>query len=231
MSFIDEHRSRFGVEPICRTLDWCTSSYYARKKRPPSARRQGDAVLVAVIRRVHADNYEAYGARRVWKELARRGIRVGRCRVERLMRQHAIQGAMPVGRRRRTTIADETATRSADLVERRFVADAPDRLWVCDLTYLKTLEGFVYLAFVKDVFSRFITGFQLADNLRTDLVLDALEMAAHLRQPPLDAGLVHHSDRGSQGGLNRSSQQCVGERTVGMATMAARGPCRRDVSG
>ena len=100
------------------------------------------------------------------------------------MRQHAIQGAMPVGRRRRTTIADEAATRSADLVERRFVADAPDRLWVCNLTYLKTLEGFVYRAFVKNVFSRFITAFQLADNLRTDLVLDALEMAAHLRQPP-----------------------------------------------
>jgi putative transposase len=125
------------------------------------------------------------------------------------MRQHAIQGAMPVGRRRRTTIADEAATRSADLVERRFVADAPDRLWVCDLTYLKTLEGFVYLAFVKDVFSRFITGFQLADNLRTDLALDALEMAAQLRQPPLDAGLVHHSDRGSQPELNGSSQHRV----------------------
>ena len=198
MSFIDEHRSRFGVEPICRTLDWCVSSYYARRKRPPSARQQHDETLVPVIRQVHADNYQAYGARRVWKELARRGVEVGRCRVERLMRQHAIQGAMPVGRRRRTTIADEAATRPDDLVERRFRADAPNLLWVCDLTYLKTLEGFVYLAFVKDVFSRFITGFQLADNLRTDLVLDALEMAAHLRQPPVDAGLVHHSDRGSQ---------------------------------
>ena len=198
MSFIDAHRSRFGVEPICRTLDWCVSSYYARKKRPPSARQQRDEALVPVIRRVHVDNYEAYGARRVWKELARRGIRVGRCRVERLMRHEGIHGAMPVARRRRTTIADEAATRPADLVERRFCADTPDRLWVCDLTYLKTLEGFVYLAFVKDVFSRFICGFQLADNLRTDLVLDALEMAAHLRRPPATAGLVAHSDRGSQ---------------------------------
>jgi transposase InsO family protein len=198
MSFIDEHRSRFGVEPICRTLDLCVSSYYARRKRLPSAREQGDELLVPVICKVHADNYQAYGARRVWKELQRRGVTVGRGRVERLMRQHAIQGAMTVGRRRRTTIPDEAVTRPADLVERRFTAHAPDRLWVCDLTYLKTLEGFVYLAFVKDVFSRFITGFQLADNLRTDLVLDALEMAAHLRQPRVDAGLIHHSDRGSQ---------------------------------
>jgi putative transposase len=123
---------------------------------------------------------------------------VGRGRVERLMRQQGIQGAVSVRRRRRTTIPDEAAIRPTDLVERRFTADAPDRLWVCDLTYLKTLEGFVYLAFVKDVFSRFITGFQLADNLRTDLVLDALEMAAHLRRPPATAGLVAHSDRGSQ---------------------------------
>ena len=207
MSFIDTHRDRFGVEPICRTLQWCVSSYYARKKRPPSARRQRDEALVPIIRQVHADNYQAYGARRVWKELARRGVTVGRCRVERLMRQHAIQGAMPVGRRRRTTIADQAATRPADLVERRFRADAPDRLWVCDLTYLKTLEGFVYLAFVKDVFSRFITGFQLADNLRTDLVLDALEMAAHLRRPPATAALVAHSDRGSQYASMRYTQR------------------------
>lgn len=198
MSFIDEHRSRFGVEPICRTLGWCVSSYYARKKRPPSTRQKRDEALVSAIGQVHADNYQAYGARRVWKELGRRGIEVGRCRVERLMRHEGIQGAMPVARRRRTTIPDEAATRPADLVERRFRADAPDRLWVCDLTYLKTLEGFVFLAFVKDVFSRFITGFQLAKHLRTDLVLDALEMAAHLRRPPATAGLVAHSDRGSQ---------------------------------
>ena len=138
MSFIDAHRSRFGVEPICRTLDWCVSSYYARKKRPSSARQHSDEALVPVIRTVHADNYEAYGARRVWKELARRGVTVGRGRVERLMRHERIQGAMPVRRRRRTTIADEAATRPADLVDRRFTADAPDRLWVCDLTYLKT---------------------------------------------------------------------------------------------
>ena len=196
MSFIDQHRDRFGVEPICRTLEWCVSSYYARKKRPPSARQLADEALVPVIRTVHSDNYQAYGARRVWKELQRRGTVVGRGRVERLMRQHAIQGAIATGRRRRTTVPDEAATRPADLVERRFVADAPDRLWVCDLTYLKTLEGFVYLALVKDVFSRFITGFQLADHLRTDLVLDALEMAAHLRRPAAIAGLVAHSDRG-----------------------------------
>jgi transposase InsO family protein len=198
MSFIDAHRDRFGVEPICRTLGWCVSSYYARRKRAPSARQLADERLVAVIGEVHADNYQAYGARRVWKELRRRGVAVGRGRIERLMRQEGIHGAQPVGRRRRTTIPDEAATRPADLVERRFIADAPNRLWVCDLTYLKTLEGFVYLAFVKDVFSRFVTGFQLADNLRTDLVLDALEMAAHLRRPAASMGLIAHSDRGSQ---------------------------------
>ncbi len=114
------------------------------------------------------------------------------------MRRESIQGAMPVARRRRTTIADEAAPRPRDLVERRFRAAAPDRLWVCDLTYLKTLEGFVYLAFVKDVFSRVIVGWQLAPHLRTDLVLDALEMAVHLRRPAGDARLVHHSDRGTQ---------------------------------
>src|SRR3712207_7038222 len=126
MSFIDAHRDRSGVEPICRTLGWCVSSYYARRKRAPSARQLADERLVAVIGEVHADNYQAYGARRVWKELARRGIVVGRGYVERLMRQHAIMGAMPVARRRRTTIPDEAATRPADLVERRFTADAPD---------------------------------------------------------------------------------------------------------
>jgi putative transposase len=146
---------------------------------------------------VHARNYGAYGSRRVWKALRREGVRVPRCRVERLMRGHGLRGAQPGRKRRWLTVADETAPRPADLVERRFLADRPNELWVCDLTYLKTREGFLYLAFVKDVFSRMIVGWQTATHLRTDLVLDALEMAVHLRRPAAGA-LVAHTDRGSQ---------------------------------
>jgi putative transposase len=133
----------------------------------------------------------------VWKALRRQGVPAPRCRVERLMRRHGLCGAQPGRKRRWLTVADETAPRPADLVARRFVAERPNQLWVCDLTYLKTREGFVYLAFVKDVFSRMIVGWQTATHLRTDLVLDALEMAVHLRRPAAGE-LVHHTDRGSQ---------------------------------
>ena len=197
MSFIDAHRARFGVEPICRTLAIAPSTYYARKTRPPSRRSIEDVDVLAAIRRVHEQNYGAYGSRRVWKALRRQGVIAPRCRVERLMRQHGLRGAQPGRKRRWLTAADETAARPADLVERRFVAARPNQLWVCDLTYLKTREGFLYLAFVKDVFSRMIVGWQSATHLRTDLVLDALEMAVHLRRP-IAGELVHHTDRGSQ---------------------------------
>ena len=197
MSFIDAHRARFGVEPICRTLGIAPSTYYARKTRPPSRRAIEDVDALAAIRRVHEHNYGAYGSRRVWKALRRQGMPVPRCRVERLMRQHQLRGAQPGHKRRWLTVADETAPRPADLVERRFMAERPNRLWVCDLTYLRTREGFLYLAFVKDVFSRMIVGWQTATHLRTDLVLDALEMAVHLRRPAAGE-LVHHTDRGSQ---------------------------------
>jgi putative transposase len=197
VSFIDAHRARFGVEPICRTLGIAPSTYYARKTRLPSRRAIEDARLLARIRTVHEQNYGAYGSRRVWKALRRRGVPVPRCRVERLMRQHGLRGAHPGRKRRWLTVADEAAPRPADLVERRFVADRPNQLWVCDLTYLKTREGFVYLAFAKDVFSRMIVGWQTATHLRTDLALDALEMAVHLRRPAAGE-LVHHTDRGSQ---------------------------------
>ena len=197
MSFIDTHRDRFGVEPICRTLGIAPSTYFARKTRPPSRRAVEDAVLLAQIRTVHEHNYGAYGSRRVWKALRRQGVPVPRCRVEPLMRRHGLVGAQPGRKRRWLTVADETAPRPADLVERRFVAEGPNQLWVCDLTDLKTREGFVYLAFVKDVFSRMIVGWQTATHLRTDLVLDALEMAVHLRRPAAGE-LVHHTDRGSQ---------------------------------
>jgi putative transposase len=195
--FIDEHRHRFGVAPICRALGFASSSYYARKTRPPSRRAVEDERLLEQIRALHVDNYCAYGARRVWKALARQGVEVGRGRVERLMRSAGLQGA-GTPKRRWTTVPDEHAQRPADLVDRHFTASARDQLWVCDLTYLKTREGFVYLAFVKDVFSRMIVGWQTSTNLRTDLVLDALEMAAAQRKPDPGGGLVHHSDRGSQ---------------------------------
>jgi putative transposase len=175
-----------------------------------------DAELLERIRDVHASNYAAYGSRRTWKTLRGQGVEVGRGRVERVMRAHGLQGAQRQAKRRWLTQADEAAPRPADLVERRFVAEAPNQLWVCDLTYLKTREGFVYLAFVKDVFSRMIVGWQTAEHLRTDLVLDALEMAVHLRGPAAGE-LVHHTDRGSQPGLNRSSQRCVGELNLGTA--------------
>ena len=197
MTFIDAHRDRFGVEPICRTLGLAPSTYYARKTRPPSKRAIDDTVLLERIRAVHEHNYGAYGSRRVWKALRRQGVPAARCRVERLMRRHGLCGAQPGRKRTWLTVADETAPRPADLVERRFVAERPNRLWVCDLTYLKTREGFVYLAFVLDVFSRMIVGWQTATHLKTDLVLDALEMAVHLRRPAASE-LVAHTDRGSQ---------------------------------
>jgi putative transposase len=197
VTFIDEHRHRFGVAPICRTIGFASSSFYAAKTRAPSRRSVEDERLLEQIRSVHEANYRAYGARRVWKALERQGVAVGRGRVERLMRSAQIQGA-GTAKRRWTTVPDEHAQRPADLVDRQFKASAPNQLWVCDLTYLKTREGFVYLAFVKDVFSRMVVGWQTSTNLRTDLVLDALEMAAASRRPDPETGLIHHSDRGSQ---------------------------------
>jgi putative transposase len=193
---IDAHRGRFGVEPICRVLEVPTSSYYAAKRRQPSERRQRDEQLKVEIRRVHQDNYGVYGARKVWWQLRREGIEVARCTVERLMGDLGLAGVVRA-KTKRTTTPDPTMARPADLVERRFTAPAPNRLWVADLTYVRTWSGFVYAALVIDAFSRMIVGWQLATHLRTDLALDALEMAIWRRQAQLD-GLVHHSDRGSQ---------------------------------
>jgi putative transposase len=193
---IDAHRGRFGVEPVCRVLEVPTSTYYAAKSRPLSDRRQRDAQLKIQIRRVWDDNYQVYGARRVGRQLRREGITVARCTVERLMGELGLAGVVR-GKIRRTTTPDTTAAWPADLVERRFTAPAPNRLWVADLTYLRTWSGLVYAALVIDAYSRMIVGWQLATHLRTDLALDALEMAIWRRQTQLD-GLVHHSDRGSQ---------------------------------
>jgi putative transposase len=196
VAYIDQHRDEFGVEPICQQLPIAPSTYYAGRSRPLSQRAVRDEQLKAEIRRVFDDNYQVYGARKVWRQLNREGIAVARCTVERLMREMGLQGAVR-GKRRRTTVADETAPRPVDLVDRDFTAAGPNRLWVADLTYVPTRSGFVYVSFVVDAFSRAIVGWQASTSLRTDLALDALEMAIWLRRGDLD-GLVHHSDRGSQ---------------------------------
>jgi putative transposase len=192
---IDALRDRFGVEPICRVVGVPASTYYAAK-RPPSARRRRDTQLKLEIQRVFDDNFQVYGARKIWRQLRREGFQVARCTVERLMGELGIAGVVR-GKTTRTTIPDEQAPRPADLVERDFTATRPNQLWVADLTYVRTWSGFVYAAFVIDAFSRMIVGWQLASHLRTDLALDALEMAIWRRDTALD-GLVHHSDRGSQ---------------------------------
>jgi putative transposase len=193
---IDAHRDRFGVEPICRVLQVHPSTYYAAKRRSPSARQRRDIDLKAEIQRVWDDNYQVYGARKIWRQLRREGFQVARCTVERLMGELGIAGVVR-GKTKRTTIGDKQAPRPADLVGRQFTAPAPNRLWVADLSYVRTWSGFVYAALVIDAFSRMIVGWQLATHLRTDLALDALEMAIWRRDTQLD-GLVHHSDRGGQ---------------------------------
>jgi putative transposase len=194
--YIDAHRERFGVEPICEVLQVAPSTYYSAKKRPPCRRRVTDEKLNSEIRRVFDDNYAVYGARKVWRQLNREGVVVARCTVERLMRQMGLAGRVR-GKRRRTTIPADVAPRPADLVERRFAATRPNQLWVADITYVATWSGFAYTAFVIDVFSRRIVGWRVATTLRASLALDALEMAIWSRSEPL-GGLVHHSDRGVQ---------------------------------
>jgi putative transposase len=197
-AFIDEHRERFGVEPICRTLGVSASAYYLRASAERSPRAVEDERLLARIREIHAANYHAYGYRRMWKALLRAGEHVGRDHVKRLMRAEGIQGAKRRGKPWRTTRADPNARRRPDLVQRNFAVRAPDRLWVADLSYLRCWEGLVFFAFVIDAFSRMVVGWQLAAHMRTTLVLDALRMALGIRQPGADVALVHHSDRGSQ---------------------------------
>jgi putative transposase len=204
VAFIDANRHRtsadglvWGVEPICRVLQVAPSTYYAARSRPPSERAVRDAELVGEIGRVHAENYSVYGADKVWAQLNREGIRVARCTVERLMRQQGLRGAVRGKTWVRTTLTGGE-DRPADLVERQFRAPEPNRLWVADLTYVKTHSGWVYVAFVIDVYSRFVVGWQASTSLRTDLALDALEMAIWARRHHDLDGLVHHSDRGVQ---------------------------------
>ena len=209
VAFIDAEREAHGIEPICAQLPIAPSTYYAQKAqaRDPakrSARAQRDATLRDAIQRVWEANFRVYGVAKVWRQLQREGIPVARCTVARLMRALGVRGAVRGRAFTITTSAAEAAARPADLVQRTFTATRPNRLWVADLTYVATWRGFVYVAFVIDVFARRIVGWRVDTTLRSDLALDALEQALHAR-PDRD-GLVHHSDRGTQGEFNRSSQ-------------------------
>lgn len=196
--FVDEQRGRFGVEPICEALGVSASAYYHRASGKRSARRVEDERLLEVIRRVHERNYFAYGSWRIWRALLRAGEQVGRGQVERLMRSNGIQGAKRRGKPWRTTTSDGGALRPPDLVQREFAASGPDELWCADFAYLRCWEGPVFFAFVIDVYSRMIVGWQFADHMRTDLVLDALRMALARRSHGVDVEPIHHSDAGSQ---------------------------------
>lgn len=196
--YVEEHRGRFGVEPICETLDVSASAYYQRKTGERSARRLEDECLLRRIREVHEANYCAYGYRRTWKALQRSGEQVPRCRVQRLMREHGIQGAKRRGKPWRTTTPDPGARRRPDLVNRDFTAGRPNELWVADFSYLRCWEGVVFFSFVIDVFSRKVVGWQFAAHMRTTLVLDALRMALSTRERVQEVRLIHHSDRGGQ---------------------------------
>ena len=194
--YIEAYRDRFGVEPICRTLEIAPSTYYAARSRPASARQQRDEELKPKVERVHAGNYGVYGAEKVWRQLRREGVEVGRDRTARLMAELGLAG-ITRSARKRTTVPGATASRPEDLVGRNFSAPAPNRLWVADLTYVSTWAGFCYVAFVVDAFSRRIVGWRVSTSLRAELALDALEMAIWARQGDTER-LVHHSDRGAQ---------------------------------
>jgi putative transposase len=199
IAYIDKHRGLYGVEPICGVLQFAPRTYYDAKARPSSARALRGAELKPAIGRVHRDNFGVYGVDKVWAQLNREGVRVARCTVARLMRELGLRGVVR-GKPKYTTIPADGAERPRDLVDRRFSAGAPNRLWVADLTCVRTWSGFVYVAFITDVYSRMIVGWQASRSLRSDLALDALEQAIWARSgrgQRLDE-LIHHSDRGVQ---------------------------------
>jgi putative transposase len=201
ISFIDDHRGSHGVEPICEVLPIAPSTYHghAAKRADPeklSARARRDLALKPEIARVFRENFEVYGVRKVWRQMTREGLDVARCTVERLMREMGLRGVIR-GKSPRTTLQDKTAPCPLDHVNRRFHAPAPNRLWVSDFTYVSTWAGFVYAAFVIDVYARYIVGWRVSRTAHAGFVLDALEQAIHDRRP-IGNSLVHHSDRGSQ---------------------------------
>ncbi len=201
--FIDQHREVYGVEPICAVLPIAPSTYCLRKAEQRdvtlrSARARRDEELRAEIQRVWDEHEQVYGPRKVWRQLRREGIRTARCTIERLMREMGLRGTVRGRAWKVTTQSDPAATRPTDLVDRQFVATRPNQLWVADFTYVATWRGFVYVAFVIDVFARRIVGWRVSSSLRTDFVLDALEQAIYNRRKAGVSDLVHHSDRGTQ---------------------------------
>lgn len=198
---METHVGEFGVEPMCRVLQIAPSTWHehARRKADParlSARAKRDAELSAEIRRVHAENFGVYGVRKVWRQLQREGLSMARCTVARLMKTLGLEGVVR-GKRIKTTISDKGVPCPQDKVNRQFAADRPNLLWVSDFTYVATWSGFVYVAFVIDVYARRIVGWRASRTATAGFVLDALEQALHARSP-LDGGLIHHSDRGVQ---------------------------------
>jgi transposase InsO family protein len=202
IAFIDDHREAYGVEPICKVLPIAPSTYHehASKRADPiklSARANRDMSLKVQIRRVFSENFEAYGVRKVWRQLRREGFDIARCTVERLMRSMGLRGVIQ-GKPVKTTVSDKTAPCPLDHVKRQFRTPRPNVRWVSDFTYVATWQGFVYVAFVIDTFARRIVGWRASRTAQTDFLLDALEQALHDRRPIHRGGLVHHSDRGSQ---------------------------------
>ena len=202
IAFIDEHRGHYGVEPICRVLPVAPSTYHehvAQRGDPSrlSGRVQRDEALKPEVMRVFAENFSVYGVRKVWRQMQREGFDVARCTVQTLMRELGLQGVIR-GKPVRTTISDKAAPCPLDHVNRQFHAPAPNRLWVSDFTYVATWAGFAYVAFVIDVYARYIVGWRVSRTAHASFVLDALEQAIHDRRPIHRGGLVHHSDRGSQ---------------------------------
>jgi putative transposase len=213
IAFIDGHREVYGVEPICGMLRIAPSTYHARVARRTdpalaSPRARQDLVLMEQIRQVHAANFGVYGARKIWRQLAREGTVVARCTVERLMRRVGLHGAVR-GKETRTTIPDKATPCPADKVNRQFRASQPNALWVSDFTYVATWQGFVYVAFIIDVFARRIVGWRASRTAHADFVLDALEQALHDRRP-VKGGLIHHSDRGGQYLAIRYTERLLG---------------------
>ncbi len=197
-AFIEAHKANHRINRMCKVLKVSKSGFYGWRDRVPSARARADAVLSERIARIHRDSRETYGAPRIHFELRTLGVRCGRKRVARLMRQANLFGCGGRRRKARTTLrsSSERTPPAPDLVQRNFTPEAPDRLWVADITYVRSWEGWLYLSFVLDTYSRKVVGWSMANNLRTELVLDALNMAIYTRRP--SPGLIHHSDRGSQ---------------------------------
>jgi len=201
IALIDEHRDECGIEPICQQLPIAVSTYYEHKARQTDPDREPDRIkrdrwLMPEVQRVWDENLQVYGANKIWRQLKREGFAVARCTVERLMKKLGLHGAVRGGAKCWTTVSDDDLHRPVDRVNRQFVADRPNQLWVADITFVATWSGFVYVAFVIDVFARYIVGWRVSRSLRTDLVLDALEQALWSRKHT--DGLIHHSDRGSQ---------------------------------